>query len=284
MLELVVWDVQHGSAAFVKTPGGKTFVFDLGVGSYTEGGEFSPLRHLRSKYGITSVDEVVITHPHTDHLDDIWNFELVTPRVLLRPTHLSDTDVSNGNPPSDQGKVDAYLKIHHRYCVPVPAQEEPSAAANNGGVRMDFFVPQGCARSNLNNHSVVCILEYLGVKIVITGDNEQCSWNELLGQPGFVTAVSGKGLFLASHHGRDSGFSSGVFANFTPYLSLVSDGAETDTSAVSRYSAVSTGWSVHHRGSGNDEKRRCLTTRNDGPISAQVFAENGRVHLKVQID
>lgn len=34
MLEIIIWDVQHGSAAYVHTPGNKHIVIDLGTGSH----------------------------------------------------------------------------------------------------------------------------------------------------------------------------------------------------------------------------------------------------------
>ena len=85
-LKIVLWDVQHGSAAFVETPNGTTFAIDLGTGSYDgSDGEFSPLLRLKCKYGIERLDGLVITHPHRDHLDDIFNLDELPPRVLVCP-------------------------------------------------------------------------------------------------------------------------------------------------------------------------------------------------------
>ena len=46
-LQIVVWDVQHGNAIYMKTPNGRHVMFDIGTGSYTNGYEFSPLKHLK---------------------------------------------------------------------------------------------------------------------------------------------------------------------------------------------------------------------------------------------
>ena len=72
MLQFVFWDVQHGSASHIKTPNDRHLVIDLGTGSYSENKEFSPLMHLKKKYGVGQLDYVVITHPHRDHIDDIF--------------------------------------------------------------------------------------------------------------------------------------------------------------------------------------------------------------------
>ena len=52
MLEVVLWDVQHGSATYIKTPekNQKHMVIDLGTGSYSESSEtFSPLLYVKGK-------------------------------------------------------------------------------------------------------------------------------------------------------------------------------------------------------------------------------------------
>lgn len=64
MLTLVLWDVQHGSATYIKTPAGQHIVHGLGIGSYGSGSaDFSPLMHLKRSYGVTQLDAVIITHP-----------------------------------------------------------------------------------------------------------------------------------------------------------------------------------------------------------------------------
>ena len=75
-LKIVVWDVQHGNAIYFRTPGGNDFVIDLGTGSYgSSNRQFSPLLHLKNKWSVKELQGVIITHPHRDHLDDIFNFD-----------------------------------------------------------------------------------------------------------------------------------------------------------------------------------------------------------------
>ena len=80
MLKVVVWDVQHGNATYIRTPNDKHIVIDLGIGSYksakSSSSVFSPLLHLQDKYGVKQLDNIIIMHPHTDHIDDIFNFDL----------------------------------------------------------------------------------------------------------------------------------------------------------------------------------------------------------------
>ena len=44
--------------------------------------------------------------------------------------------------------------------------------ANYGGVSLEFFRPVEWPTDNVNNHSVVTVLTYAGVKFLLPGDNE----------------------------------------------------------------------------------------------------------------
>lgn len=233
MLELIVWDVQHGSAAYIKTPREKHIVIDLGTGSYVgEGEDFSPLMYLKNKLNINRLDQVIITHPHTDHLTDIFNFDELSPRVLRRPKHLKDEDIRNANPDYDNEIIEKYLEIDERYCHPVSDNDNPTLPQNNGGVSFKFFLSKNCPVTNINNHSIVTVVEYLGIKIIIPGDNELESWNELLKDSEFINAIKDADVFVASHHGRESGYCAELFEYFQPKLVIISDDEASDPTPI----------------------------------------------------
>src|SRR5437879_6059812 len=129
-LLIKIWDVQHGSAAYVKTPNAKHIVIDLGIGDVSgndtiAGNTFSPLKHLKATHEVTQLDEVIITHPHKDHLDDIFNFDLLNPKVLRRPKHIPEEDVRKGNKPVDRDILDKYFEINKKYSEPVSDGSDP---------------------------------------------------------------------------------------------------------------------------------------------------------------
>ena len=280
-LRLIMWNVQHGSAAYIQTPNGKHIVIDLGAGD-----AFSPLTHLWAN-GIRKLDHVTITHPHMDHIDDILNFDVLTRGTFLSPKHLTEEDIRGNNPPLNQeaeAKIQKYLEIRQRYTSPVGPHEDVDLPENNGGASIKTFVPSQSSTSNLNNHSVVTVIEYCGVKILVSGDNESPSWTELLGRSDFVSAVGGTHVLVAAHHGRESGFHRPLFEVFRPLITLVSDGRVVDTSVTGRYTEVSWGWNVNKR-SGGQETRYCLTTRNDGMLDVEITPIPGQIgSLKVTID
>ena len=265
-LQLMVWNVQHGSAAYIQTPNGKHIAIDLGADD-----AFSPLAHLWQS-GIRKLDHVTITHPHMDHIDDILNFDAMAPTALWTPRHLTENDIRSGNPKPSQeteAKIRKYLEITGRYTGSLALQDDVTKPENNGGVSVKTFIPSQASTGNLNNHSVVTVLEYSGVKILIPGDNEPPAWDELLNRPDFVTAIAGTHVLVASHHGRDSGFHIPLFNHFHPLITLISDGRVVDTSATSRYTNVTQGRPVTRR-NGARQDRKCVTTRNDGHIEVVV--------------
>ena len=277
----VFWDVQHGSAAYIRTPNDKHIVIDLGTGSYGENNTFSPLYYLKHVYNVQQLDATIITHPHRDHLDDIFNFDILTPKVLWRPGHLNEADIRQGNQSRDSDIIDKYLEINSRYTEPVSLDTDPFFSNNNGGVTIQTFVSRMCATSNLNNHSLVTIISYGGVKIIIPGDNEKVSWNELLKREDFRVAIQRTHVLVASHHGRESGFSPELFNHIRPLITIISDGPAKETSVSDRYAQRTQGWRVYKQSSGTMENRKCLTTRNDGVIVVR-FGENKT--LDVMID
>lgn len=268
MLKMTIWDVQHGSAVHMRTPNGLDIVQDLGTGTHRGGDtNFSPLRYLKDHMNVAYIDGVIITHPHRDHLDDIFNFDDLSPKALHRPEHLSDSDVISANRDQDQDIIDKYLEINRRYSA--PAVQSPFQKENNGGVDFKIFLPKDCAHSNINNHSVVTVVAYARSKILLPGDNEPESWHELLGNVNFRNAIAGTDVLLAPHHGLDSGFCDDLFSYFTPKLVVISDGRYSDSSATDRYGRIASGWAVHRR-NGSDVKRKCVTTRNDGDIVIEM--------------
>jgi len=284
---VVFWDVQHGHATYIKTPNNRHIVVDLGTGDYSGNNlEFSPLRQLRYKYDVTEMDLVVITHPHLDHIDDILNFDLVSPIVLLRPRQITNEEVMVGVLEKDRKKMEKYCEINNRYNTDIAEYSKNNTAKpeNWGGLKIQTFVPTSCDHSNINNHSIIVIIEYATTKIVLTGDNQKCSFDELMSIQSFMAAIKDADMLLAPHHGRESGYNIEFVNQVNPKLTVVSDGRFCETSANGRYSAKSSGWTVHSK-SGPSVPRKCLTTNTDGEVVAKFgYNSENRPYLQVTIE
>ena len=279
-LTLIIWDVQHGSAAYIQTPNGKRIAIDLGA---SEG--VSPLKELQDA-GVWQLDHLTITHPHMDHIDDILNLDQIQPKAITLPWHLTEEDI-RGNQKLQKGaeeKLQRYLKLGKTYAR-VTSENDITDPRNTGGVAIKMFYPKQASRSNLNNHSVVTTIEYRGIKILIPGDNESDSWEELLRDPKFRGAIHNTHVLVASHHGRDSGYYGKLFDCFQPTITIISDGPVVGTSVTSKYDNHTKGWKVFHRSTEKYEKRKCVTTRKDGDIKLTLEPTNMRkTSMRVEID
>ncbi len=186
-------------------------------------------------------------------------------------------------------KIDKYIEICNNYSNFSSYDldsEKPDDSFYNGGVNFRYFLSNNCGISNINNHSIVVIIEYMGAKIIIPGDNEASSWNELLKIEDFKNAISGTNVFIASHHGRESGYCAELFNHFTPNIVIVSDDSEVDTSVTNRYTAIASGWDVKKRSNEEYINRKCLTTRNDGCIAINIERNyyTNKTHMEVTIN
>jgi competence protein ComEC len=262
-------------------------VVDLGTGSYGDNKPFSPLLHLKNSYGVQQLDYVIITHPHRDHIDDIFAFDKVDPRTFRRPKHLTDAQVLDGNKKEDSAKVNEYLKINARYSEKVVPGSDLDGSAQDqwGGVKMSFFTSYSCNTSNLNNHSILTIFEYASSKIIVPGDNEAESWKALIADSTFVSAAKNPDVLLAAHHGRSAGYCPELFdAIGKPFITIISDGPYCDTSATSSYGNQSKGWRVYYPDD-TYEERKCVTTRCDGVVRVRTYfaSSDGKPRLNVRV-
>jgi competence protein ComEC len=267
-VEMIFWDVQHGNALYIKTPNNRNIVVDLGIGDYSGNNQlFSPLIELYNKHGVRTIDLLVITHPHRDHIDDILNLRHFSVETILRPNHLQPSDIVSDIREDDKPKFEKYWSMSNSYNRDMTGTPyDINVPQNFGGIKLHRFNTPSLPKNNLNNHSWILVLEYAYTKIVIPGDNEYASLDLLMKQEDFKTAITNCDILLAPHHGRESAYHSDFVCLANPRISIVSDGSICDTSANSKYSSNSRGWDVYKKGTDISTERKLLTTNSNGEI------------------
>lgn len=258
-MKLWIFDVEHGSCACLITDRGEVVLFDCGTNTTTG---FTPSQWLRDN-GYSQVDQLVISHFDADHVADAHNLKAsLNVRTIFRnvgknaPQIRAEKDARNGLPAG----LDAALSLHESYIHPIT---EPLS------VEISTYRNSPPSFDDQNNLSLVAILQIGGMKTVFPGDLETAGWIQLLSNPDFRRDLNGVDFFVASHHGRRSGFTPEIFAGGlpSPHLCLISDKSvfEEDPPDYGPYaSGVRFG----------DRLRRVLTTRRDGNILIEVH--NGR--------
>lgn len=282
-LIIKVWDVLHGLAIHIRTPNGKDVVIDAA----TNKNGFSPLKHIKQNHKVGTIEYAIITHPHMDHIRDIEELIAFAPKVMKKPSHIKRQDLDlSAFSSGDRGVIEKYFELNDSYSSNIDDGHEhnPKNPENYGGVSIQTFGIEDLPKANLNDHSIVTVIEYAGSKILIPGDNEAASWKKLLDKEDFRKAINGTDVFVAAHHGRESGYYKELFQYIAPSIIIISDSPGTDTSAVSRYYTHSKGWKVFGGSAGDEgETRYVLSTRCDGMIQIKCGLGNPKNFREVKI-
>ena len=253
MLTFTLFDVGHGFCAYATTPGGANILFDCG---YDDDLQFYPSRYFYDR-GITRISELILSHFDQDHVADL---------PALKRTLNFDSITRNGTVPAGfirrekqqcgiiTAAMATAIDMHETWIHPVTIQP------NYGGVKVTRFHIDYPTFTDTNNLSVVTFLEYERCGIVIPGDLEREGWEELLKQPAFCQCLRETTIFIASHHGRNAGYSEQVFDHCQPHIILLSDKNIMHDTQEHDYTKHARGIDWYGR------TRRVLTTRSDGHI------------------
>ena len=132
-----------------------------------------------------------------------------------------------------------------------------------------FFVPG--AVNKTNDLSLAVVVQFGAFKIVFAGDLEVAGWRRLLNLPSFRQDLIGATVFVASHHGRESGCCTELFELFRPQLVIISDDER-------QYDSQNTDDWYRNRCTGAvfvtnpSDRRYVATTRKDGAMRIEVDA------------
>lgn len=286
-IDIYVWDVEHGDCFLIKGPE-ENIVIDL---SQHQNG-FSPSKNIAQH--IDEVDTLIISHPDRDHIEDILNlYEEFDPSVFVRPKsatkYLRHKKENVFTDDEYQKITEKYLEItEEKYdsSLDVPLSSENrnkglkvkhhSLSENEISPPKDLeeYGDDDCP--NVNNLSLLTIIEYKGFKLATAGDLKKKALKKILEKDEVRDDLKGTDVLIAPHHGRKSSYQSELFQTITPELVLVSDksGVDPSQTATDRYSDKATGKWVESRKDKNESKKRyCVSTRDVGYINLKVDSD-----------
>lgn len=294
VLDIRIWDVAHGSATYMRA-GNKDVVLDCGASS-----QFSPLKWLSTSYfGLNSIDYLIISHPHQDHIEDLDVMRdegLKSDSIILqRPKKATGLVEENLEEARERGKEDFVEDAEYYLEVLDPIDGTPDIfpyepkwaldANNLGKARTDGGVPRrgvtfhhysagGMVGNDnyekLNNLSRVTVVNSFGFTFVSTGDLLPAGIEEIKDDSQAMSAVKNADVLVAPHHGRDTSFDREFVEHVNPDLVVFSDKGGVDNTASSEYSGIANGVKVEHENTGNIGERNVVTTRQDGRIRIQA--------------
>ena len=243
-----------------------------------KGKDFSPVKYVLENQLADTVNyqghimtQLIVTHPHDDHIEDIDNLkEKLEPAVLSRQGYDWE-DVKQPDSEEEYENLDTYAEWQKKYVY-------PASPIDWGFEIREFRLSLSEAKEldeakYVNNSSIVVVVTYKGIKyqekFLFGGDIETIGWEKLLENDEFQKAIKDVNFFVTSHHGHSSGFCSSLFDMMgKPFLNIVSANRR-DKSVDSRYSFEEYARGIEFDG----ETRRMLSTRNDGTIIFDVDPE-----------
>jgi beta-lactamase superfamily II metal-dependent hydrolase len=251
-----IFDVAHGFCSYIVASNGNVILYDAGYNIDTG---FSPSVYL-ADHGCTGIEWFVVSHYDEDHIADLPNLrDAFTIQMLTRNRTVSPEQVmamkegTGEYTPAMESMLDM-MRTYNGEIVNFPEFTD---------IEAKFFHNQYGDFLDTNNLSVVMFLHSADLHVVYSGDLERAGWLKLLENPDFRNELGRVNIFIASHHGRESGYCEEVFAFCHPNLVIISDTEPDDDSQADTYANHASGiqW--------NGGVRRVLTTHQNGMITLQ---------------
>ena len=218
--------VDKGNMALIQFSNGLNMMVDCRRSAE----RLSPLEYLRAK--INKLDIVVITHPHQDH---VTGFQEVC--EFFQPKHLWHCGRYFKPDPTfeDWTFYEKARKAQLSYCKPVAVHA--GQIFRIGDSEITILAPalpfiEGTA-DDVNNNGIILSIVTGKSKLIFTGDTQEEQWNTL-----DVRKLEGISVLLASHHGRESGFSNKILRIMRPQRIIISDGIPCDTDYTVEYQRI----------------------------------------------
>ena len=177
------------------------------------------------KYGVTTIDYMIASHPHSDHIgglvdvleDAAVSSDLTVSMVLL--PEVPDKDVPTTR------VYEAFLDgIEDNHIDPTFVSEKQTLNLGGSTTLELIAPPAGKTYSSLNDYSMAAYLNCGGKTFLFTGDaekNEEADWLENGVFDGMHADV-----FKAGHHGSRTSSSEALLEQIQPTYAVISCGTD----------------------------------------------------------
>ncbi|MCY6371948.1 ComEC/Rec2 family competence protein [Clostridium ganghwense] len=199
-------DVGQGDSILIQV-NNKNLLIDAGSKSST-------VTSYLKKFGIKTLDYVIVTHPHDDHIGGmssvISNFNI---GHFYAPKKITNTN-------SFKNMVVSLNKIKLQI-TPAKAGEKLDMGKN---IKCIIVAPNNDSYKETNNYSVVLRVSYINTNFLFTGDAETLSEEEIL-KKGYNIKAD---VLKLGHHGSNTSTSINFLNEVNPKVAVISCGKGND--------------------------------------------------------
>ena len=251
-----ILNVEHGFCAYALGLDGGAFLFDCGHGPATRPSTYLPMQ------GITRIRSFFVTNYDEDHISDLPNVrQSLDIDSLTRNASITSAQIRSLKPKPISTAMNELLRMIDSFKIGVSPEQLAVP-----GLSISIFHNHYPSFTDTNNVSKLTFLDVGSMSFVLGGDLERPGWLQLLQNPYVRSFLNRVDVFVASHHGRESGYCAEVFNYCRPKLIVISDGPiQYNTQRMaSTYSQHASG-ELFTTFSGQ-YLRKVVTTRKDGNI------------------
>lgn len=262
-MDLRFYDVEHGDCILIISQKNEAVLIDCGYNSTTK---FRPSESLlKQGFGTRrKLHHLILTHPDQDHLADLPDIlSKIKPVNVWQHPQLSLRNLSDLKYTLSKAQ-EAY--VNSRKSAKELHPQEASRKFNTMELRQ-FYLPVGSVR-DANDLSLVTFLTEGKFTVCFPGDLTKRGWRLHLKNKAFQFMLRETNLFVASHHGRPTGYYEPVYEYLFPKLIVISDKEQTKGRKITKrvpYRDHAFGVKLK-----DGSFRKVLTTRNDGRIRIVV--------------
>jgi beta-lactamase superfamily II metal-dependent hydrolase len=262
-MDLRFYDVEHGDCCLILSQENEAVLVDCGYNSSTR---WKPSEGL-AKQGFGSrrrVHHLILTHPDQDHLADLPNvIEKLKPVNVWQHPQLTMRTIADLKVTLSKAQ-EAYLAKKK-----TSAELQPIEVSKNFQTMQlrQFYLPIGSVR-DVNDLSLVTFLSEERFTVCFPGDLTARGWKLHLENKAFQYMLRETNLFVASHHGRPTGFYEPVYEYLYPKLIVISDKEQAKGRTVIQRAP----YTKHAYGVKLEDGsfRKVLSTKEDGRVRIVV--------------